>query len=893
MMRVWIGVALLAVSWLLGQTYYYPAKYLAWPIVVVAGAVLLSGEKVSGTFFPKGAQGAPQRRSLTPFPLIAMVLLVPAVWFAPWPLRAAPLLIIVGLALQLLPIPRRWPRPLGQGAVTAGVVMFGQALCLAVYASHTARSHELPWPLPDLLAGIACLLGMDATADGSTVVMHSVRQVHRLGATWGLLLDPATLCFFVGGLAMFGLTAWARLPGGRRWKAWIGGLRSLTLVVLAWLPIRAGLLMALYLHRVLRSDYELPLHVMNLFLSAWVHLLLLAGPVLLAWRFVHLPIADQPESVDQRGRFPAGRPGSWHYPAAAVLVLLAAAVFTVAIRWDPVGRRKDRRVKVVERHSTWEPTTRPYDTKWFGHDSGYNYAAIYDYLSQFFKMSQLLEDQKIDLDALNEDCDVLVIKTPTRRYSEDEVEAVVEFVRGGGGLLLVGDHTNFERSSTYMNDITRQMGFTFRHDLLFGYGESPYDQLYRPPRVPHPVVQHLPPTDFAVSCSIDPGESRGRAVIQSTGLWSLPPDYHISNYHTVPQHRPDMRCGAFIQLWSTRFGKGRVLAFTDSTIFSNFCIYQPGKAELMLGMIEWLNHRDRLGEPRPWLLLVGLLPLAAGLWLARSRDEAWLVLLAAGTCGWVVASVTVAAVHRRSMPVPKPEVGQRMTRVVIDRTTSDVPLSKGAYTQGEGEGYGLLEQWISRLGYYTTRRSGPDTLTDDTDAVVVICPSRSVSRQFRDQLVEYVKGGGRLLVIDSPENTASTANSLLWPFGLSMVLDQAWRGKLTMAKQKDWPAVQIERAREIAGGRPIARIGQLPVAAEAPREKTGKGSVMAVGFGSLFNDANMGDTWMTDPNEEMLDRFDVPFALVRSLVEDQPILPPPPRTPAGEETAGEEADPQP
>ena len=43
MMRAWFALALLAVSWLLGLTYYFPAGRLAWTIVVVAGAALLCG----------------------------------------------------------------------------------------------------------------------------------------------------------------------------------------------------------------------------------------------------------------------------------------------------------------------------------------------------------------------------------------------------------------------------------------------------------------------------------------------------------------------------------------------------------------------------------------------------------------------------------------------------------------------------------------------------------------------------------------------------------------------------------------------------------------------------------------------------------------------------------
>ena len=126
---------------------------------------------------------------------------------------------------------------------------------------------------------------------------------------------------------------------------------------------------------------------------------------------------------------------------------------------------------VVERHSSWEPTTEPYRTKVYGEAGSYNYAAIYEYCSQFYDMSQLLQDKPID-DAALEQCDILIIKTPTSRYAPEEVEAVVRFVQQGGSLLMIGDHTNVFNMNTYLNDIARHFGFTFRNDLLFRIGRS-------------------------------------------------------------------------------------------------------------------------------------------------------------------------------------------------------------------------------------------------------------------------------------------------------------------------------------------------------------------------------------------------------------------------------------
>jgi len=893
MMRFWIGTALLAGSWLLGLDYFYPASPLAW-LATVAAAVLLLGtwEDADSCFI------TPTGRSPWASSGGAILLLLPAVWFAPWPYRAAPLLMVVGLGLQLLPAAKRsacglarishnggadipvcqedldpngrqeclphQTRGLAQGAMTAGVVLLVQALALEAYANQTARSHELPWPLPDMLAGIAGLLGIDAAADGSNVVMHSMRQVHRLAATWELLFDPATFCFFIGGATLLALAAWANLPPGRRWLAWLRGLRALTLLVAAWLPLRAGIVMAMYVHRVLRSDAERPLYAMNHFFSPWSLLLLLAPLALLAWRFVRWPTAEaeEPAATEDAGALAAG--ARLNEPVfAAGLIAVAIALFTAAIYWDPVGERKDGRVLVVERHSTWEPTTRPYDTTWFGEPSGYNYAAIYDYLGQFFEMSRLLESDKID-DAALKKCDVLVVKTPTARYSPDEVEAVQRFVERGGGLLLIGDHTNYERSSTIMNDITRPMGFIFRDDLLFSFEESPYDQLYVKPPAPHPIVQNLPPMEFAVSCSIDPGFSRGRPAIVDTRLWSMGPEYHYENFHPIPQHCPEMRYGAFVQVWAARYGQGRAVAYADSTVFSNFCVFQPGHSEMMLGMVEWLNHGNPLCDPRPWLILLGAAPLVAGIWLARGRNGAWIVLLAAGTCGWVAASLAVNAAHRWAMPPP--ECLRPQVRVVVDRTTSSAPLSKGAYIHEDGEGYGLLEQWIARLGCYTVRQEGEDAFSGDV--LVVLCPNtnKSVTPEFREQLTRYVAEGGRLLVVDSPENIGSTAYSLLSPFGLAVHHDRSLKGTLALPDKR--PGVDVEQACGVVGGRPLVWLDKLSVAATA---QYGKGAVMAIGFGSLWNDKRMGETWMMEPQPDVKARYDVLFSLLRPLIEGKPL----------------------
>ena len=876
MIRAWIALAMLGGSWLWGLDYYRPANFTMWSVAAGLGILLLSGTPLR---LPRPREGA-----------LALALLLPVAWWTPWPYCAVPVLISLGLGLHLAPIPGRWPGRIGRGAIAAGAVLLVQGVALWFYAAHTARSHDLPWPLPSLVGVVLSLLGVDVAVDGSTLAMGTFRETHRLIATWDLLLDPATLAFFVGGLIWLIWAATCNAPQGRRWTAWLRAARSLALVLLAWLPLRVALLVGLLLHRAIRVEAAARLNVMDQFFSPWVYLALLAAPVLLAWRLVPWPQQERNEENGKRkaesGHCAQSFPvllSAFGFPLSALF--LGVAVFAFWFQWQPVGYRMAGRVMMVDRHSKWSLTSVPYDTATLGtfdertdgQMGAYDYAAIYDYCSQFFHMSQLSESDLIDDEKLSE-CDVLVVKVPTAPYTPAEIRSVVRFVERGGGLLLIGDHTNYEKSSSFLNCITGYFGFKYRDDLLFYTGE-PYFQPYKPPAVPHPVVQHVPPMSFAVSCSIDPGHSAGQAVIRGTGLWNLQPNYRFSNWHPEAEYRTEMRYGPFIQLWGTSYGKGRVLAWTDSTIFSSFCTFQPGKAELFRGMLDWLNHRSVFDRAWPrWTLavlvwLAALAMVAAGLRWAWTARVASFLLLAAALLGWTSGSAAAVLTHRLSLPPPEPATPK--LRVVIDRTVSDAPLAHGAYIDKEdGTGYGLFEQWIARLGYFTERRSGREAF--EGDMLVVVCPRKSVPQEFRDGLVKYVADGGKLLVVDSPDSAGSTANSLLWPFGMD--INHAGSREGTLGLAGGWPGVAVDAACEVQGGTPFAWVDGLPVAA---RKDCGNGAVMAIGFGSALNDSSLGLTWMADATPEVQTRSELLFALVRALATGQPADALAPKAPKG------------
>ena len=191
MKRAWLGVALLAASWLLGLDYFQSANQAAWACAIMGAIILLAGRIQAKDSTPFLLIRWPQR---WPLKLSAMTLALPAAWLLPMPYKAIPVLLAAGLFLQLVPIPSpqplspaagergrgeggRWTRQLAQGSVAAALILLIQSLVLWIYAALTARSHELPRLLSEPLSLLPRLWGIESIVDGSSIVLRCGQEI--------------------------------------------------------------------------------------------------------------------------------------------------------------------------------------------------------------------------------------------------------------------------------------------------------------------------------------------------------------------------------------------------------------------------------------------------------------------------------------------------------------------------------------------------------------------------------------------------------------------------------------------------------------------------------------------------------------------------------------------
>ena len=146
--------------------------------------------------------------------------------------------------------------------------------------------------------------------------------------------------------------------------------------------------------------------------------------------------------------------------------------------------------------------------------------------------------------------------------------------------------------------------------------------------------------------------------------------------------------------------------------------------------------------------------------------------------------------------------------------------------------------------------------------LIFFYPHQPLPRGFQEQLSDYVVRGGKLLVVDSPENVDSTAGAILEPFGLA--LDGSVPSGGAPATHSGWPQIPIATAMLVRGGEPFAWLGSQPIAASAAY---GSGSVTVVGFGSRFADLNMGPTGEEIPDDALCAVYQVEFSLLRAIVD--------------------------
>lgn len=520
------------------------------------------------------------------------------------------------------------------------------------------------------------LTGLSTGADGGHVYLTTMAGPLEFAAS----IDGMALKVPVVFLALAGVwLLWSGEPlkeGLRKLGQIAGILLVVALVRMACLILAANALFDF----VSYESEELPYRpFMDEAAGVWVYLPFLLAAGVLIGRC--LP----PPSESAVPRLP-------HWGFAPLLFLLALAGL-----WEPAGSLKEGKLVISTWHSQWSRTDRSYDREWYGADSGYNYACLKRLFEKFHPVAEAAGPlTSRDLDGASQ----LVIYDPDRRFSKEEIQLVHEFVRGGGGLLVIGDHTNVFGSASHLNELCEGFGFQFRDDVLFDLDED-FHQVMDAPAAGSGLWHGMSFFKLRGPASIRPTSPWTRSVCEvghSKGVRAI---YSVNNFYPPPHDGPQMSSGTFCVSATARHGRGRIVAWGDSTVFSNFEIFYPGKYEYLLNTMHWLDHQDgALVQVGRRLALAGFFAVL-GWFLVRHREpRVWMIVLAVGVAAITAARVVSGIAERRRAEFPAPIQPSEWIEFAATPQDPGHHLRDFISNEPYSQRYEVFIQWVLRTGTF-------------------------------------------------------------------------------------------------------------------------------------------------------------------------------------------------
>lgn len=455
---------------------------------------------------------------------------------------------------------------------------------------------------------------------------------------------------------------------------------------------------------------------------------------------------------------------------------------------------------------------------------------------------------------------VIVTAMNHRPHGPAERAAILAAVYGGCGLLVVGDHTDVEGTSSAVGPLLADLGARLGFDTVWRRTEGALPDVTV---LPHPLTEGMRRLYFSAGCSLDLSSPAWKPLVVADGTLFADggrPDADFRLGDGVAG--PGERMGGLVLAAARPYGLGRVVLLGDSAWLLNGVI--PANAHVARRLLAWLGRTER----SPLLAALGgacavAMTLCVGALLVLHRRRPWVtapLLLAGMALAVVVASMGAAvAAGRDRMPLRRPEV-------LVDLAHGNrCPF----FWSSPGAGTETLDRVLREVGargfspVFLEPGDGPLTprRLERAVALIVVAPRRSFEAAEVGAVDAWVRNGGRCGVLVGPGGAEAVA-SLLAPFGMGAESDplgihepMLFAGLLPVELpwgDAPFPEAQVVTGSgvtdlatvvpvdpvEVRGGRPVLTALGRPLMAVAD---AGRGRVLVLGDARHFIDGALAD----------------------------------------------------
>jgi hypothetical protein len=836
----WLGVLFLSTSWLFFIPQFTEPDTTIGALFLILGIVCtIAG--VSQKIPPQ----IDKKYYLLLIPLLLSLLVIS------YPYTLGILLLTLGLFLSMICYWLRRPQTISLGIVLAGIILLLQTAMFPFYVILISHGHRIDLLSP-LISWVGTVFGLHTSSASGLVFVQTIQHTVPITTTWEKLGSFLWLNIFLGALLLFFISYKKR---AFLQNIIIFLISSFVYLILRYIAVLYGYLMT--------NDLSIFWNPVAMTLSFLPFSLLLMKL---------LPFKKTKQDVTQVSSFVLGKK---HFVPLIVIFLLVFSVVGACTFQDP-GAVKNGRVLIDEYHSQWEDTTRPLDTEWYGLLSTYNYYSWAQWLTSYYSVTRNT-NSTLTAELLNQ-YDILILKCPTQSYSSEEIRSIRDFVRNGGGLYLIGDHTNVFGMNTFLNQISEQFGIRFNTDATYELGTGNLS-IYQPdPVFCHAVIRHVHQFEFMTSCTVEPTSLLSSATMENiiigNQVTSEPGTYATENFFRESVGSPDSEFGYLLQAAAMKYGQGRIVAFTDSTVFSSFSMFTDGYPAFTLGVMEYLNRTNSYAWVNVIFIGVAVVSCALLFWFLKSMKKIMIlwVLLFSGVLAVSIAVLSFSFLTTTSYPLPTERTPSIHVCFEQQHSSSQISVKPTAILGSTDNNYGTFYVWTQRVGCIPSIENTLHNAIATGDIIVLINPTRTFTDQDIQMITIYLEHGGRVLLMESVTNPRSTANEFIGSYGIWITTttdtQQIYEAKNSIGGNSS-TGVLATPSLSLTGGTRLLLSAQNTTKAsivEFLNQTTGEcGKLVVLVDSYSFSDTVMGGTF-TEPTDQQKQFYDIEFFLFSNVL---------------------------
>lgn len=355
--------------------------------------------------------------------------------------------------------------------------------------------------------------------------------------------------------------------------------------------------------------------------------------------------------------------------------------------------------------------------------------------------------------------DVVVVFNLMHKFKPEEKRQIWEFVRKGGGLLAVGDHTGTTAIREPFNDLLEPVNAEFNFDCAMPIQRGWAGGMQWFPHYTTAALESEADNQIVVGASLTL-RAPARPLLVGRHGWSDKGDLQnkAGGYLGDRHFSPDERLGDVILVATANYGAGRVMVFGDTSTFQNGALARAG--DYVEAIFRWFV------APRSWLppalsaLGLGMILISAG-WLLvarRTAAPAIVVVLFVGLyLGDVASGIAGRVAAKRAI---QPQTGDAL----IDASH----LSRCDADLWEQDGLGGLIENLMRKGYMPSVAThfSPELILSNK-LVFLVAPAEPLRPKEVAIYDEFVRSGGQLFICAGYEES-SGCKPLLERFGFQV-----------------------------------------------------------------------------------------------------------------------------